>query len=421
MVPGAIVVGTGSHDSYQFPLALHEGGLLHRFVTDMYWPADRRWFRATAGALLPERWIEARFRVGLDSRAVRICAEALGTSTLMKALPWLQLNRRKDVALSLAAARLALKTGAPLFAYSYYAGEAFKKVQNAIPQRFLHQIHPHPVPVRAILREEIERVPQARFSLLREPDLILSGEDFAILADEPHLANGWLVASRYTASTLVAQGIPAENIHVVPYGVDTSTYQARSDPPRKNAPFTVMFIGSIGQRKGLWYLLEALRHLNTRSIRLLLRGRGVIDQELLSAFPDVSFDLKVNRPTSEIVAELHEADLFVLPSVTEGFGHVILQAMACGVPVLTTTNTCGPDVIEEGRQGFIVPIRDPAAIAERLAWGLDHRETLAELGREAALRARMLTWEHFREGVREAYHSMIESIAHGTRAGVPMG
>src|SRR5207244_1480171 len=97
------------------------------------------------------------------------------------------------------------------------------------------------------------------------------------------------------------------------------------------------------------------------------------------------------------------SDVLVLPSLAEGFGHVVLEAMSCGLPVITTRHTCGPDVLTDTLEGFLVPIRDPDAIGSRLSWGIDHREDLAAMGVAAARKARQFTWERFRARVASAY------------------
>lgn len=199
-LPQAVVVLAGARDHYQLPLALQEAGLLHRLVTDMYWPADRGWFSRSAGRLLPSHILAARYCAGLDSRRVRISAQALGADALMKTLRTARFNRHKDRALSRKARQLAVEKGVALFAYSYYASEAFKDMGEMLPHRYLFQLHPHPAAVRAILREEIERVPQARSSLMAEHELALPDREFAEMASEPHLANGWVVACGFIHS-----------------------------------------------------------------------------------------------------------------------------------------------------------------------------------------------------------------------------
>jgi glycosyltransferase involved in cell wall biosynthesis len=164
------------------------------------------------------------------------------------------------------------------------------------------------------------------------------------------------------------------------------------------------------QRKGLSYLLEAVKILRSRHIQLILCGRGVIDEKLLAQYAELPLSVRINLDRDELVKEIQASDVFVLPSLTEGFGHVILEAMACGVPVITTAHTCAPDVMREGEHGFIVPVRDAEALANRLGWAIEHRNELASMGNAAAKQARTFSWERFRMGVRSAYERMITSV-----------
>jgi len=403
----AVVVLAGARDQYQVPLALREADLLQSLVTDLYWPADKTWFNNSAGAILPSRAIAARYCAGLDSDHVRVSRKALCAIGLMRGARTLRWNRYVDKTLSRKAKEIALRENAALLCYSYYAGEAFKPCGDVSSHRFLFQLHPHPEAVRAILREELMRVPRAKFSLLSEHELSLSPEEFADLADEPHLANGWVTASRFTAQTLIDRGVPEAQVHVIPYGVDHLTFARRPVPRRETRAFTVVFVGSLSQRKGITYLLDAVRSLQSREVRLLLCGRGIIDTHLLARYSDIEAELHIGSSQADLIRFMQSADLLVLPSLAEGFGHVILEAMSCGLPVVATPHTCAPDVIEDGKHGFIVPVRDSCAIAERLEWCLQNREELIAMGDAAADRARSFTWERFRGELRDAYDRMV--------------
>ena len=90
-------------------------------------------------------------------------------------------------------------------------------------------------------------------------------------------------------------------------------------------------------------------------------------------------------------------DVFVFPSLFEGFGLVLLEALAMGLPVITTAHTAGPDLIHEGVEGFIVPIRDSAAIAACLELLHCDRARLAEMSRQARCRAREFSWASYED------------------------
>ena len=103
-----------------------------------------------------------------------------------------------------------------------------------------------------------------------------------------------------------------------------------------------------------------------------------------------------------------QASVFVLPSIEDGFGQVIVQAMACGIPVITTTNTGGPDVITDGKDGFIVPIRDSRAIAERLEHLYRHPDAREAMGHAALETVRKWNgWERYTNQVLSTYNQRL--------------
>ncbi len=386
----AVVVHAGARDNYQLALALSEGGLLDKLVTNFY----------------STRVVRNRCGVSLPSERVIVSTKAAAAFAAMRALRGLNIHRASDRWLGIKARAVANKSRSAVVACSYYAFHAFQPGPARPAHRFLFQIHPHPETVRRTLVEELERVPESSDSLKSELELQLSQAAFAELAQEPALATGWLVASTHTARSLSENGVPFERIHIVPYGVDPVQFPARTTPPGESDPMTIMFLGSLVQRKGLSYLLDAVGRLSSRRLRLRLRGRGRVDWQLLSRYRHLDLDICVNSSTEAIVRDLQTSDLFVLPSLEEGFGHVLLEAMSCGVPVVTTDRTGGPDVVQEGVNGFVVPIRNAELLAQRIDWCAHHRKLLADMGVEAARRAREFTWERFRSAVRAAYAQM---------------
>jgi glycosyltransferase involved in cell wall biosynthesis len=407
--PKAVAVLAGARDHFQLPLALEEGGLLESLVTDFYWPADRRWFGRTLGRVIPDSLVAKRYCSGLQSNHVHVSRRALAAFAVMKLRRNTALNPYKGTTLSHEARLLARKKNAALFAYSTYGIPAFSDADGRLPYRFLFQMHPHPATARAILQDEMERVPFARASLSGEYEFTISSREYNSLCQEPVLANGWVAASSYTAATLAEHGVPRDRIHVVPYGVDSSAFPARKVAPDMRKRFTVIYVGSMIQRKGLSYLLDAIRVLGAGHVRTVLCGRGSIDHALLGQYSDLPLEVHVNLPREELVRKIHASDVFVLPSLTEGFAHVILETMACGVPVVTTHNTCAVDVMRNDEHGFIVPIRDAVSLADRLTWSMEHREELAEMGRAASQQAATFTWARFRAGIRDAYQCMLHA------------
>jgi glycosyltransferase involved in cell wall biosynthesis len=147
-------------------------------------------------------------------------------------------------------------------------------------------------------------------------------------------------------------------------------------------------------------LLEALRLLDTAEVELTICGRVVDDLEIFKPFAG-RVTIRPSVSNTELVAAYQTADLFVFPSVAEGFGQVLLESLACGLPILSTTNTAAPDLIEDGVQGFVVEPRRPEQLAERIEWALTHRADLTRMRVEARLRAEQFTWKRFRSRVVE--------------------
>jgi glycosyltransferase involved in cell wall biosynthesis len=175
------------------------------------------------------------------------------------------------------------------------------------------------------------------------------------------------VPSRFAARTFVELGVSAAKVHVIPYGVRLERFQRVGSPPPIQERLEVVFAGHVSLRKGVPYLLEAfarVRHPNKR-----LRVVGAMDSRLegiLGRFPTDHVEFMGSVAQGRLPEIFSTSHVLVLPSVEEGLALVQAQAMACGCPVLATTNTGAEDLFTDEREGFIVPIRDVDALVERM-------------------------------------------------------
>jgi len=402
-----VVVQSGARDAYQLARALSEVGMLEALVTDLFWPVDLAWTRMAA-RILPKRLrtlLLQRSDPHLPSGEIRLCAFSGLLTLLLDKLPRVPrtmrriASRRADATLGRTAGKYAVRRNAGLISYSYYGYDAFK---NYPRPGILFQLHPHPVSMRRILTEELQANPDCAESLRQEWELSLPEEDFQHLVRESTMAAHILVASSFTKETLVENGSPRSSIRVVPYGVDTDRFSPDS---RRRSPsgskLRLLFVGRINQRKGIKYLLEALRLLHSGDVQLTVCGRVVDGLELFRSFAG-QVEVRPSVSAAELVAAYQSADMFVFPSVAEGFGQVLLEALSCGLPILSTTRTAAPDLIESGVEGFIVEPRRPDLIADRIDWALNHRAEVVEMGHRARLSAEQFTWQRFRSGIVEA-------------------
>lgn len=247
----------------------------------------------------------------------------------------------------------------------------------------------------ALLEEEAMLVP-AFAPTLQFHDLPASQR--LRLDAEIAVADQVLVLSKFQERTFLDAGVEPERLLLVPLGVDLELFAPQ--PRVDDGVFRALFVGQIGQRKGISYLLDAFRASRIDRAELVLAGNVVGTDLPWRGQPGV---LHVpHQPRWELPALYASADVFVLPSLVEGFGLTALEAMASGRPVIVSENTFGDDVVTDGLDGFVVPIRDADAIAERLRRLTDDPVLRAEMGAAARRRAEQFGWVQYGDRIARA-------------------
>jgi glycosyltransferase involved in cell wall biosynthesis len=385
----AVTCHAGNRDSYQLSVALYEEDLLDSLITDFYTPDFARGLT------------DKRYNNGLHSSKVTSLWGNLVYQKILKGS-----FAVSDARLSNYAAKRAIKNDSNLFLSSYTAYEAFCKIKDERLENkcLLFQLHPHPLSIRKIFEEEIRLVPVAKDSILGELEMNQDHHVLDRLLGESILADACVVASSFTKETLVENSIPNNKITVVPYGVDSSKFPLKQVYNSVNGSLNIIFVGQMIQRKGLFYLLEAIKKLNSPNVNLTIVGRGSIDYNLLKNYSSASnIHIKINVSHAELVNEFHKNDVLIFPSLVEGFGQVILEAMSSGLPVICTPNTAGRDLFLTGDEGIIVPIRSVDALVQKIEWCMANKSELSEMGRIALETAKSFTWEKFRKEIRDFY------------------
>lgn len=288
-----------------------------------------------------------------------------------------------------------------VYAYDDGALESFRAAKS----RGLKCIYDHPIAywrkVREIQQEEANLHPEWTSTLgsLADSDEKLANKD-----NELSLADLVIVASTFSKATLALMPDLKAPVAVIPYGAPTiRASEHRHEPTQK---LHVLFVGALSQAKGLGYLLEAVSRLE-RGIELTLIGRRVSpivpSRDVLSRHRWIP-----SLPHSELLTEMSRHDVLVFPSLHEGFGLVISEAMAQGLVVITTPHTAGPDLISNGVDGFIVPIRSSEAIEEKLDCLLSDAKLLADMKAAAQRKASALSWETYRRQIVSVARGLIQ-------------
>jgi len=209
------------------------------------------------------------------------------------------------------------------------------------------------------------------------------------------------VPSTFARRSFVTAGIDPAKVVVIPYGVRLEEYFPVA---KRDNVFRILCVAALTVRKGIRYLLEATSRLALPNSEVVLRGTPLAESRQVLAQYKGHYRLQPPVPRRELHDLYSQASVLVLPSIEDGFGLVIAQAMACGVPVVATTHTGGPDLITDGKDGFIVEPRSPDAIAGRLQYLFDHPEERAAMGRAALGTVRSLGgWTDYAERVLRAY------------------
>jgi glycosyltransferase involved in cell wall biosynthesis len=210
------------------------------------------------------------------------------------------------------------------------------------------------------------------------PWIIAREEREYALSDRIH------VLSTFAYRSFVANGVPPEKLAMIPLGVDTALFRAHADTVaercrriRAGEPLRVLFTGTASYRKGVVDLVQIIRRLNDASFRFRLmcdihpEAARLVDgiRNLAEVLP--------RQPQLELPRWYSWADVFLFPTIEDGYAVVLAQAQANALPILTTTNCSGPDIVRQDVTGWMLPIRDPEAFIERLQWCDANRDDLA--------------------------------------------
>ena len=214
--------------------------------------------------------------------------------------------------------------------------------------------------------------------------------------------------SSFAKRTLVARGVPAEKILMVTTGVDLSRFRK---VPKEDDTFRFVYCSALTIQKGIVHAVRAFASLDLPKAELYVIGPPHPETiDLLAPFashPRIRWIGHV--PQGELYRHFSQGSVFVMPSVQEGLATVQAQAMACGLPLLCTSHTGGEDFMSgEGREGYVVPASDEAALAERMRWFHDHPEECAAMGERARERvASGFTWDHYGARICEHYRAIV--------------
>ena len=398
---------TGNQNVRNALLSLAENRMLAEFWTTIAWNPAQRWNQVLPSGL----------RMQLARRAF---AEA--PRERVKSVPWrevVRLGARPRLLRNLlcsgerpfsvigmyrhfdgkVARRLRESKVDAVYAYEGGALQSFREARRLciaalyeLPSAYWYWEH-------RLLSEEAERNPEFAGLL---PKLKDSPGHMQWKDEELDLADFVFVPSQHVRHSLTGV-VPDEKIRVINYGAPP----VRSRKPvscDSNRPLRVLFVGALIQRKGIGYLLDAIDQLGSQVKLTIIGGRFQANSRVDEACS--RWRWFESLPHSRVLDLMQEADVLVLPSLTEGCALVVLEALACGLPVIVTPNTGSLEFVRDGCEGFVVPIGSSDAIADRLNALNRDRELLAAMSRNAHATAAEKSWESYRANWADAVRTV---------------
>jgi len=371
----------GAREHYAVPRALLVSGMLGEFITDL-------WIRP--GTLLHtwKKRLTGRFHPGLAGARIKAPNVAALTFELKASLArengWNLISRRNEWFQQHAVAQLAngsTNVNHTIFAYSYAAEEIFEFAKDRGWRTVLGQIDPGPAEERivskldntsAIKHKHWEPAPAGYWKRWR---------------NECALADEILVNSEWSKAALLDEGIPTEKLRVIPVAYESSTDAGSLQRlyPRAfstERPMRVLFLGQINLRKGVAQLLEAVELLSGENVEFWFVGPTQIQvPQSLRLHPRVRwFGV---APRVEVASYYRDADVFIFPTLSDGFGLTQLEAQSWKLPVVASRN-CG-EVVRDGYNGVILEEVSGRAIADALMGLLRSPETLSAMSVRSAV------------------------------------
>jgi len=249
--------------------------------------------------------------------------------------------------------------------------------------------------VRKLLEEEGERLPEWEPTLVGTRD---SREKLERKTEELALADAVICPSHFVLESLPPEVRRDKHCLVAEFGSPPGNREAIQRAAPGEGKLRVLFAGSLTQRKGLADVFAAMKLLKRHDVELIVMGSPIATMEFYrSQYRD--FTYMSTRPHHEVLKLMQSCDVLVLPSIAEGRALVQQEALANGLPLIVTENAGGDDLIVPGETGFLVPIRSPEKIAEKIAWLADHRDALPGMRAAAIKKADEYPWQRYTDRI----------------------
>jgi starch synthase len=399
----ALLVHPGTQYAMQLARQLDRVGCLARFWTGF--ALKENGVTANILRLLPQknrRWLGNREVVGLTPNKLR-------TVPHLEIVATLQCRFGADIQAVLHKRNESFQRAIPdaeilrsdvVIGFDTSSNILVDRAARAGRSLILDQTIAHPRAKAAVYDRIRKQFPDWSGDLEERLHTVTAGEDY-----EHQKSHRITVASSFTKTTLIDQGIDPGKIALNPYGVDLRRF-SRQHQPATGRPFRFLFAGLVCARKGIPLLLQAWSALQAKDAELWIAGP--ITPVAATNIQEMSQVKMLGKlPNAELASIMAVSDVFVFPSYFEGFGLVLLEAMAAGLPALTTAATAGPDIVTQDHDGWITDAGDLDQLVNAMQFCLQNRDKIAQMGINARETAERFSWDAYGD----RWQKILEKIA----------
>ena len=286
-----------------------------------------------------------------------------------------------------------------LIGWSGFSYKTFQKSQNYNLIKILERGSTHIKFQSDILEEECK---------IFNVDFKINDKEIKQELKEYDLADYISIPSNFVKQSFLKNGINKKKLIVTPYGVNLNYFYPKK---KKDNIFRFIYVGTLSIRKGLWYTLKAFNELNLPNAELILVGS--IEASFLPLLKEFTSNKKIkilnHIGQNKLVEFYNISNVFVISSIEDGFAMVIPQALACCLPVICTENSGGSELIENGINGYVLPIRQLDKLKEKMLFLYEDNEHYFFLKSKLYLKRRSLSWDRYADSIINKYSKLLKN------------
>jgi glycosyltransferase involved in cell wall biosynthesis len=360
-----ILSHAGKQHSYHVAKALHQLSYLKKFYTSSYVtnPFLQKWLINNNNQFFTKRFLSGLDKTKVEANWRFEIKEHAGRLLKYNSSKIEEFVYARDVVFDTYMAKKMERLTTPIF-WGFQG--SCKKTIDAVKDRngfaICELATAHITYAKKILVEEQQLHPAWADSI---SNIVFPKTYEERLESEPFAASLVVAASSFTKQTLIDSGIHENKIQLLPLGASVEHIKYIPNKTKNNRPLKLLYAGTVTQRKGIYYLLEAMKNFPKQEVELHIIGNVFGSAgEFKKHAPFYTYHGATSQ--QNLFKKYCEFDALVLPTIFEGFALVIVEAMAAGLPVITTAHSIGPDLINDNKNGYVIPIRDIKAIQDAI-------------------------------------------------------